>query len=302
MFMAKKKWELEEEEETLGEVKDSRPSYVSRNQGALDALASQVLNRKEFSYDPRTDPLYKGVVDQYVRQGRAAMEDTLGRAQAMTGGYGNSYAQTASQQAYQGYLQQLNDKIPELYQMALNKYQMEGDELYNQYALLGSQEQQDYGRYRDTVADWNTALDRAQNQYNVERDYDYGKWTDNRDFGYNQFVDDRAYNYQVQRDAELDRQWQAEFDLAVRQYEDSLAAAAAAAGGSYSSSGGGGGGGSTTTMTLTDYAANVAKQSGVEAAVAMVNSTDASQANKNAAIANAQGVAMTEYYKNRVVG
>lgn len=78
-----------------------------------------------------------------------AMQDTMGRAAALTGGYGNSYAQRVGQQTYQGYLQGLNDKVPELYQLALDKYNQETSDLYNQYSLLGQRENQDYGRYRD---------------------------------------------------------------------------------------------------------------------------------------------------------
>ena len=55
--------------------------------------------------------------------------DTMGQAQAMTGGYGNSYAQTVGQQTYQGYLQGLNDQVPALYQLALDKYNSEGNQL-----------------------------------------------------------------------------------------------------------------------------------------------------------------------------
>ena len=132
---------------------------------------------------------------------------------------------------------QLNDKIPELYQLALSKYQMEGDDLYNQYAMLGAQEEQEYGRYRDTVSDYNAELDRLQNQYNAERDYDYGMWADNRDFGYGQYIDDRNYQYQQDRDKVADQQWQAEFDEALRQFNfanklGEFAVAASSSGGS----------------------------------------------------------------------
>ena len=76
-----------------------------------------------------------------------AMMDTLGQAATLTGGYGNSYAQGAGQQAYQSYLQGLNDKIPELYQLALERYDREGDRLYKGYTMLNEQEGQDYDRY-----------------------------------------------------------------------------------------------------------------------------------------------------------
>ena len=193
--------------------------YVSPWQTQLNDAINKIMNREKFSYDMNADALYQQYKDQYVTQGQMAMMDTMGQAAAMTGGYGNSYAQSVGQQAYQGYLQQLNDKIPELYQLALNKYQMEGDDLYNQYSLLSTQDQMDYGKHRDTVSDWQVEMDRLQNQYNAERDYDYSKWTDNRDFGYGQFLDDRNYQYQVGRDQVADQQWQAEYDMANSQWQ-----------------------------------------------------------------------------------
>lgn len=54
------------------------------------------------------------------------MQDTMGQAAALTGGYGNSYAQGVGQQAYQGYLQQLNDNVPQLQAQALQTYQVGG--------------------------------------------------------------------------------------------------------------------------------------------------------------------------------
>ena len=192
--------------------------YQSAWQTQLNDTINKILNREKFSYDLNGDALYQQYKDQYMLQGKQAMMDTMGQAQAMTGGYGNSYAQSAGQQAYQGYLQQLNDKVPELYQLAMNKYQMEGDDLATQYSILGAQENQDYGRYRDQMSDYNTELDRLQNRYDTERDYDYGKWADNRDFSYGQYIDDRNLQYQQDRDKVADEQWQKEFDEALRQW------------------------------------------------------------------------------------
>ena len=203
----------------LQQQMDNKPGqYTSPWQAQLNAAMDKILNREKFSYDLNGDALYQQYKDQYMTQGQMAMMDTMGQAQAMTGGYGNSYAQGVGQQAYQGYLQGLNDKVPELYQLALNKYQMEGDALMNEYGILGAREEQEYGRYRDQVADWQGERDRLQDQYYTERDYDYGKWADNRDFGYGQYIDNRNYDYQIGRDTVADQQWQAEFDEAVRQF------------------------------------------------------------------------------------
>ena len=182
--------------------------YQSTWQGQLDEIMAQIMNRQPFQYDVNSDALYQQYKDQYMAQGQQAMMDTMGQAAALTGGYGNSYAQTAGQQTYQGYLQQLNDKIPDLYQLALSKYQMEGNALADQYAMLGAREDQDYGRWRDSVGDYYTELNRLYSQYNTERDYDYG-----------QYIDDRNYQYQVGRDTVADQQWQTQYDEAVRQWQ-----------------------------------------------------------------------------------
>lgn len=185
--------------------------YSSAWQQTLNDTINKIMNREKFSYDLNGDALYQQYKDQYVNQGQQAMMDTIGQAAALTGGYGNSYAQSVGQQTYQGYLQQLNDKVPELYQLALDQYNREGEDLYNQYALLADREDTEYGRHRDTVSDWFTNRDYLTNFYNTERDFDYGQHIDNRD-----------YAYQVARDAVADKQWQETFDRGVYEWDTSF--------------------------------------------------------------------------------
>lgn len=120
-------------------------------QSQLDDTIKKILNREKFSYDLNGDALYQQYKDKFIKQGEMAMGDAIGRASAMTGGYGNSYAQSVGQQAYQAQLENLNDVVPELYQMAYDKYKQEGQDLYNQYAMLGDRENMDYDRYRDSI-------------------------------------------------------------------------------------------------------------------------------------------------------
>lgn len=196
--------------------------YKSAWQAQLDDVINKILNREKFSYDLNGDALYQQYKDKHNQQGKMAMMDTMGQAQAMTGGYGNSYAQSVGQQAYQAHLQQLNDIVPELYKMAYDKYNQEGQDLYNKYSMLGAQEQQDYGRYRDSVGDWNTERDYLTGRYDSERDYDYGKYTDERNFGYGSYIDDRNYQYQKEQDALAEAWRQKEFNYQVEQ--DKIAA------------------------------------------------------------------------------
>lgn len=183
-------------------------AYQSPWQSQLNDIIDKIQNREKFSYDMNGDALYQQYKNQYKLQGQQAMMDTMGQATALTGGYGNSYAQQAGQQAYHGYLQQLNDRVPELYQLALSRYQMEGNDLLNQYGMMNDREGQDYNRYRDQLGDWQSEADRLQSQYNAERDYDYGR-----------YQDDRNFQYAADRDKVSDQQWQAQFDEAKRQWD-----------------------------------------------------------------------------------
>lgn len=135
-----------------------------------ESLGQQLINYKPFTYDINSDVMYRQYKDQYQRLGQQAMADTMGQAAALTGGYGNSYAATVGNQAYQSYLQQLYDRIPELYNMALNNYNtnrsnlesalatasqlynMEENRIDNDYQLLADKYNAYMSRY-DTLSD-----------------------------------------------------------------------------------------------------------------------------------------------------
>ena len=142
----------------------------------LTDTMNAIENREKFSYDVNGDALYQQYKDQYMTQGKMAMMDTMGQAAAMTGGYGNSYAQSVGQQAYQGYMQQLTDKIPELYSLAMSKYQMEGDELKDRLSSYGSLYNTEYGEHRDAVTDFNNERSNLTNLYGIKSDEEYNQW------------------------------------------------------------------------------------------------------------------------------
>lgn len=135
------------------------------NQAQLDAIMNSILNREKFSYDFNEDAFYHQYKDKFTKQGKMAMQDTMGQAAAMTGGYGNSYAATAGNQAYQASLENLNDIIPELYQMAYDRYNQEGQDLYNKYGLLQSDYDRAYGEHSDQYNRLMDALGIARGDY-----------------------------------------------------------------------------------------------------------------------------------------
>lgn len=233
----KESQEVKQAKSALDTLLAQKPgAYQSQWQTQLDDTINKILNREKFSYDLNGDALYQQYKDKYTQQAKMAMGDAIGQASAMTGGYGNSYAQSVGQQQYQAQMQNLNDIVPELYQMALDKYNQEGQDLYNQYGLLDAQESRDYGKYRDTVGDWQTERDYLAGRYDSERTYDYGKYTDERDFNYGKYSDDRnlAYSkysddktlaYNEYRKAIEDAQWQKQFDEDQRQFDEQMAEA-----------------------------------------------------------------------------
>ena len=194
-----------------------KPSaYTGKYDNLINDNLNNILNRKQFSYDANKDALYNQYKDMYTRNGQTAMQDTMGNAALLTGGYGNSYATTAGQQAYNSYMQQLNDKIPELEQRAYERYRDETNDLYNQNNLLTNLDSTDYSRYRDKMSDYLNDRDFYYNAYNNERNFDYGKYRD--DAG--DAKDDRNFNYQKERDSVSDDQWQKTFNY--NQYRDKV--------------------------------------------------------------------------------
>lgn len=215
---------VKEANDLLQQYLNNKPGdFNYSNQDQLSQIMDQYLNRDKFSYDLNSDALYQQYVNQYANQGKLAMMDTMGQAAAMTGGYGNSYAQSVGQQTYQGYLQQANEMIPEFYQMALDKYNMEGDAMLSQYGLLNSEREQEYGMYRDQVADYYTELQRLQENARYLSEDEYNKYLNDLNFRYGMFSDDRSYKYQYERDAIADDQWAKEFAEKQRQYNQDMA-------------------------------------------------------------------------------
>lgn len=147
---------------------EDAPQYVNKYKDQIDSLTQQILNREAFNYDAEKDPTYQQYRDTYTREGKKAMEDTLGQVSARTGGLASSYAGTVAQQSYNDYMTKLSDKIPELRQLAYSMYQDEGNRQRQNLEMLTALEQGDYAKYADLLA-----------QYNTDRNFDYGAYRDN---------------------------------------------------------------------------------------------------------------------------
>ena len=173
------------------------PTYVSKYQDQINALTAQIMGAAPFSYDPDSDPTYQQYKESYKRSGERAMQDTLGQIAARTGGLASSYAASASQQAYDNYMAALADKVPELEQLAYSMYLDEQSALRSNLNTLLSLEQSEYAKYLDALS-----------QYNADRNFAYG-----------QFTDDRAFDYQTDRDALADERYDQQWDYQLSRDE-----------------------------------------------------------------------------------
>lgn len=159
----------------------SYSQYLNPYQDQIGQKVDAIMNRGPFSYNPDTDPAWQAYQKAYAREGERAYNDALAKLSARTGGLASSYAGQQAQQTYNGYMQQMTDKIPELYKLAYDMYSSDAARDINDLnalRLLGS----------DTRAEWldnynllgnNLALAQNERDYQAAQDaakiYAYGE-------------------------------------------------------------------------------------------------------------------------------
>ena len=245
--------------EQLDKIQSGKTSYSDQVKDMMD----KIMNREKFSYDVDTDPLFQQALASAMNSGKTAMQDTIGQASALTGGYGSTYATTAGNQAYNAFIEDAYDNLPQYYQMAMEAYQMEGDEMYRQFSMLSEADDKEFNRYvtaydatsqyrnrmydeaynsyRDSISDaFATAnlqiaehgqrVSDAYNYYNAASNYsdtlyerEYNKWSDEVSMAY-KYAELLNSDYWSQTNFDEGvRQYEQTFAEDVRQYETSLA-------------------------------------------------------------------------------
>lgn len=214
----------------------------------INSQIGKIENREKFVYDVDNDPLFQQALASAMNSGKTAMEDTIGQASVLTGGYGSTYATSAGNQAYNSFIEDAYNNLPQYYQMALSAYEAEGQEMYNLLGIYTQMGEQEWGRHVDA---FNTTLDFA----NSERDFEYGLYQDEitnltglagtydsmyqgeqtKNLTLWQQSIDNAWktigqqsgdywsqtelDYKKERDAISDEQWQQSFGLQEKQYK-----------------------------------------------------------------------------------
>lgn len=155
----------------------ARPKEKESFGDDINALLSEISGM-DFSYDPSKDAAYKLIRDEVRRAGRIAMEDTLGKALSMTGGYGNSYAQGAAQEAYAGELSRAVEYIPELYEAAYGRFSDDRDAALEELELLSDLSDAELDKYNTLMKLYLSEGDMLFENYKDLSDAEFDRFLD----------------------------------------------------------------------------------------------------------------------------
>lgn len=215
---------VKDRRDKLTEVENARPAdFTSKYQAQIDDLLNRIYGDKGFSYtaeDLQNDDLYKMYAQQYQQSASRAMRDTMGQAQAASGGYGSTYAQQVGQQAYDQTMSGLNDKVLDFRDRAYQTYLNNQSNRYNQLNAFQTQDNTDYGRYRDTVADWQADRNYYLGALQGEQANDLNIYGVNNQ-NYYKALDALQGNYQTEN---ANDQWLAQYEMnkQAQDYENML--------------------------------------------------------------------------------
>lgn len=212
------------------------PEYKSPVANNIQDLLAQYQNREKFSFDPTNNPTLQA---NSKIAGDAAYQHAANNNML----FADSTKAKAAEAIAQVYAQQ----APQIEQMKYNQYQSEGDDILQQISTLLGVDNNEYGRYRDTVGDSNQAQStqtsntanllqtllglqntqkadaryedetdysrnlNAQNMARAdeERDYNRNIYQDETDYSRSVYEDETAYNRDLQKaQMELEKQAQ----------------------------------------------------------------------------------------------
>lgn len=154
--------------ENLDRIKGNKPGkyqseYASQISGTQDALNK--MNEKGFAYDYTKDLAYQQYKSRYTRGAELNSEDTAARAASRSGGYGNSWATSSGQTAYQSTMAGLSDAADSLYDQAYNEYTTKKNDLTSRLSALQSQEKLAQDTYNTNLNNYYNQLGNAQTEY-----------------------------------------------------------------------------------------------------------------------------------------
>ena len=167
-------------------------TYADQINNTLDSYTG-----REYKYDPSMDKLYQSYKKEYATEAQKARTGVVNQGLRLSGGYGNDYSQSVSEQQYERYLTDVNRLAPVFENLAYAQYQGEGQDLANQLSLLMNQENTDYARNRDEIAQREKYRDYLANTYQFDSNLEFNlnKLANSKD------AEDKDYELMVYKQA-----------------------------------------------------------------------------------------------------
>lgn len=184
--------------------------YAGTHKDALNNLLNDFMNREDFEYDVDKDQMFQQALASAMGSGKTAMQDAMGQAAALTGGYGSTYATTAGNQAYNAFIEDAYNNLPEYYNMALAAYEAEGQQMVQQYNMLDAADTKEYSQWYDDI---NLQYQRTRDMVGDE----YNQWSANQTMYAN------TANMQLAENAQIGSNLYNMYSVASNEYENAYA-------------------------------------------------------------------------------
>ena len=167
----KRKNKAEQEEQ---EWNANRPAdYVSQNKEAMDALTGEIGS----GYDGDTlAKAYQQYRDQTTDAAAAAAENTRANAAALSGGYGNSWADSLAAQGQGAATANVDAALTALRSRALNEYQNRQSGLVEALSGMENTEALDRSAYGSNLSNWHNRQSFLANQSAQARNENDNYW------------------------------------------------------------------------------------------------------------------------------
>ena len=165
------------------------------SRSTMENLAKDIYDSSYSKFTEGED--YASLVKRYSAQGRQAMDDTVGQMAARTGGLASSWAASAGQQAYGGWMEKLEDAARSLYDSEFAKKMNKlgvAQGLYDRdYSEFQDNRNFNYGVHRDAVSDaqWADNMDFQQRRAEASD----AQWKDKFEYQQNQDTKEEAENF-----------------------------------------------------------------------------------------------------------
>ncbi len=134
--------------------KEAEPKFNASYKNEINKVKNELANR-EFSYDADNDEAYQKYRDSVQNSAELALADAMGEASALNGGYATSYAQLAGQAAFTQTMREADEKIPEFYKEAYNRFADETDNIEDRLDFLLEMDDTEWDRYIDMLEEYN---------------------------------------------------------------------------------------------------------------------------------------------------